>query len=412
MQNWKLEYEIIDKNRNAKDTIRRSASFASYKWKREDLVDRKVIVFGVSRTVPATERVELRKFASNTYTIDDTRDMEEFTSEVSSAVSKILGKDVSGYSHVKMDEKGKITLLAGITEYGTRYSEFHFGAGESSIIRMVIQIESLPDNSLVLVEELENGLHPIATFRMVEYLIDIAERKKVQVVFTTHSNDAILPLPSQAIWSAIDGKVFQGKLDIHALRAITSQIDAKLAIFTEDSFSRDWILAMLNTCENIAVDLIEVHAMNGDGTAVRINKYHNLNPSQKFPSICFIDGDSQQNESEIERVYRLPGECPESYIYDKILDKIGEVCGLLAVSLHKRYEEQERIHTVVMKTRLTNRDPHLLYSQIGKALGFIPEAVVKSAFLSIWTQFYAEQVNRILANIGDILPKENGKTCL
>jgi hypothetical protein len=56
---------------------------------------------------------------------------------------------------------------------------------------------------------------------MVEYLIDVAERKKAQAIFTTHSNDALKPLPSQAIWAAIGNKVFQGKLDIHALRAIT-----------------------------------------------------------------------------------------------------------------------------------------------------------------------------------------------
>ena len=66
--------------------------------------------------------------------------------------------------------------------------------------------ESAPQNSIILIEEIENGLHPVAVRRMVEYLVDVADRKSIQSIFTTHSEDAILPLPSEAIWSSIDGK--------------------------------------------------------------------------------------------------------------------------------------------------------------------------------------------------------------
>lgn len=47
---------------------------------------------------------------------------------------------------------------------------------------MVTIIEAAPPNSLILIEEIENGLHPIATQRMVEYLIEVAERKSVQAI--------------------------------------------------------------------------------------------------------------------------------------------------------------------------------------------------------------------------------------
>ena len=43
-----------------------------------------------------------------------------------------------------------------------QYSEFNFGSGESSVIRMVADIESQRENALVLIEEIENGLHPLA----------------------------------------------------------------------------------------------------------------------------------------------------------------------------------------------------------------------------------------------------------
>lgn len=81
------------------------------------------------------------------------------------------------------------------------------------------------------IEEIENGLHPVATVRMVEYLIDLALRRKIQVIFTTHSNDALKPLPDKAIWAAASGNLYQGKLDIGSLRAISGQIDSQLVVF-------------------------------------------------------------------------------------------------------------------------------------------------------------------------------------
>lgn len=48
-------------------------------------------------------------------------------------ITRILGKDVSEFSVVQSDNYGNITLLSGRTKTGKSYSEFHFGAGESSI---------------------------------------------------------------------------------------------------------------------------------------------------------------------------------------------------------------------------------------------------------------------------------------
>ena len=104
-----------------------------------------------------------------------------------------------------------------------------------------MKLETVPENSLILIEEIENGLHPVATIRMVEYLVELAQRRKIQVVFTTHSNDALKPLPDKAIWAAVNGHIYQGKLDIGSLRAISGQVDAKLVIFVEDSFAKAWV---------------------------------------------------------------------------------------------------------------------------------------------------------------------------
>jgi predicted ATPase len=404
MQNWRFDYEIIDRAVKLNDTIRRSASFKNYKWSREGL-ERPVLIFGVSRTVPATERKEMRRCVSGQFRVAD-EDIRQIDAGVADQVARILDKDVSHFSLVKVDKQGRVTLLAGTTPEGRAYSEFHFGAGESSVIRMAMELELIEENALVLIEEIENGLHPVATVRMVEYLIDLAKRKKIQVIFTTHSNDALRPLPDKAIWAAVNGQLFQGKLDIGSLRAISGQVDSKLVFFVEDSFAKSWVEEALRSVPGIAMDALGVHSMEGDGTAVKVCRHHNIDPSAPQLAVCLIDGDSKQQEDPGNWVFRLPGQSPESFIFDRVLAKLDQVAGELAVALLRPYEEHAKITDVLRTVRNTNRDPHLLYSQVGKSIGLIPEARVREAFIAIWARAYKSEVKELLDAFRAKLPMD------
>lgn len=404
MQNWEIEYDLVDRTLNSKDVVHRTASFKNLKWNR-DALERPVMLFGVARTVPANERTELLKCASNRFTVAVDR-IEDISDTVRTAVSAILGKDITGFRRLRLDAQGRVSLLTGKTSTGSGYSEFHFGAGESSVIRMVSQIETAEENSLILIEEIENGLHPIACIRMVEYLVEAAQRKRLQSVFTTHSNDALLPLPSKAVWVATQDRIFQGKLDIHSLRAITGQINAMLAIFVEDTFARTWVEAVLRHAGGVAIDHIQVHAMEGDGTAVQFNRYHNMNPASSIPSVCVIDGDSSQMESSTDGVFRLPGQVPELHVVGQVMDQWSAYGGKLAVALLQRFEHADAVKKTIETVRLGNRDHHLLFAQIGERLGLIPEATVAAAFCNIWAQAYPMECMSFAAQFADKLPKE------
>lgn len=401
MADWSIEYEIVDRVVNSNDVIRRTASFRQLKWSR-DALSRNVIVFGVARTVPATERADMTRYANSQFKFEESS-RSSFSIEAANAISRILGKDVSGYSEIIIDEKGSITLLAGKTNKGIDYSEFHFGAGESSIIRMVLSIENSSENSLILIEEIENGLHPVATRKMVEYLIEVVERKKLQAIFTTHSNDALSILPDQAIWAAVNNATFQGKLNVESLRAITGQIKKQAAVFCEDNFAKTWIESCLRYSKvaNL-ISKVEVHDLQGDGNAVRINKHHNIDPARMVPSICFIDGDSSQSENPADFVFRLPGAAPESYIFDTILERFSEFGGKLALTLMQPFNATTELEALLLKIRRETSDHHLLYSILGEQLGFLPEQTIKLGFLTIWAQAYPEAAESISAEVAKL----------
>lgn len=403
MANWEIEYEIVDKEQRKGDIIRRTASFRMTRWRRDDFFDRPFLLFGVARTVPASERAELQRCAVNNFEVADDQ-VTTIRPGVATAVEKVLGKDVSKFTEMIVDSRGKVSLLAGRTDDGETFSEFHFGAGESSVIRMIAQIEEAPDQALILIEEIENGLHPVATQRMVEYLIDVAQRKRTQTIFTTHSDDALAALPDLAIWAALDGYVEQGKLRISSLRAITGQVDAKLVIFVEDDFAREWLATCLRYYGNVMLDGVRIEPLSGSGTAVKVHINRKSDPTITVPSVCYLDGDAKEDANEPEGIYKLPGATPELYVFNRVLERIDLLAAKISNSLHLPIDIQANVIRIIKDVAMTNRDPHLLFSQVGGRLGLIAESIVRSAFLALWAQEYPDEVQQIVTPFASMLP--------
>lgn len=403
MQNWSIEYEVIDKALSTRGPISRTARFKEYRWSRDSVLDREVKVFGVDRTLPATERAKLKKAATAAFAA-----LKEVAlpPEVTAHVARILGKPIEGFRQLYVDEAGNVTLFSGRTHKDVEYSEFHFGAGEASVIRIVAEVESAQDGSMILIEEIENGLHPVATRRMVEYLIGVAKRKGCQVLFTTHSNDALAPLPSKAIWAAYNGEVLQGKLDVRALRTITGQIHAKLAIFVEDNFAEMMVITALRVHGGIELDAVKVHGMGGADPAIKVNLQHNIDPTRQFTSVCILDGDQAGRESASDLIFLLPGDSsPEAHVLGRILERLDTVAAKLALRLQLTVHQQERVKEVVRTRALTNWDRHVIWEQIGADLDFQTGSIVAGAFLATWAEEFPEEVNQLVDALGDLLPR-------
>jgi predicted ATPase len=402
MTAWQIEYELIDRDLNQRISVQRTASFPQLKWNRK-AVDREVLIFGVTRTVPATERRELIKAVGSKFKAAREIALSE---PITRNVEMILGKEIQGYERLLVDSSGRVSLFAARDPSGENYSEFHFGAGEASVIRIVSQVEAASDGCMILIEEIENGLHPVATRRIVEYLIDVAKRKSAQVIFTTHSNDALEPLPPRAIWAAYNGEVLQGKLDIRALRTITGQIDASLAIFVEDAFAELMVTTALRYFRGLEVEAVKVHAMGGATPAIQVNDQHNLDPTATFPSISIVDGDKKDVVDPEKKVFALPGDsAPEAYVFDRISAKIDELAAKLTVSMQLPSSMQQRVKEVVRERGLTNRERHVIYSQIGDDLDFTAEYIVQTAFLAVWAQTYPAEVQALVSQFSHLVPK-------
>jgi AAA15 family ATPase/GTPase len=443
MNAWEVEYDVIDKAKNTKGLIRSKVLLNDNQWLREQPFERNVKIFGIVRTVPPIENpfFSHKKILSTHKQNNENQTMSvsevENIDYIKREAEKILGKSLEGFklvnvvfTTIKHQTTKRRTVERKILEDGAvltikrpiepivsttssttnrfiylgenenaQYSEFNFGAGESSVIHMVAEIESQPTNSLVLIEEIENGLHPLAAQRMVEYLIDVSKRKSLQVIFTTHSDYALNILPPEAIWASIDGKLQQGKLTVETLRAISGRVDKKLAIFVEDNFAKNWIEAVLREKIGENFDEVGIYPLLGDGNAVKAHSNHSLNPAIQFHSLCYIDGDSKETDNNKKGVYRLPGDMPEATVFNSVLTNLNENIALLTVACQRPIDKQDTVSNAIKSVSHTNRDAHLLFSQVGVKLSFTSEEIIRGAFLSVWIQENPEESEKMVIPI-------------
>ena len=442
---WTTQYRDQDTLEAGLQTQDLRVDFHNHSNLSESKFTREVRYFGSNRILPPTEspfymrkRLSGRSTGKRGEKTDATVEVLDFESARVEA-EKILGKPLAGFNKtaiqfsetrsrklrpeeqyfdqvlgVEITHKerdvlvGRQLLFTYQISPTKTISEFNFGAGEASILRVVAFIEEAPEQSLILIEEIENGLHPIAVSRFVEYLVDVADRRRLQVIFTTHSEYALEPLPDEAIWSCLNGKTSRGRLSISSLRAISGRFDTEIVIFCEDKFAKDWIEAIVRSSIPEYIPLLSFHFLGGDGKAIAIHKSHNSDPSITSKSICFLDGDSEQVASEKELIFRLPGESPELEVFTKVKESLDRTVALLTVAFHLNISRQDSVKVAILEISATNRDPHLLYAQIGVNLGMIPEDVIKGAFFSVWcsiTQDYLDSVKTtILAEIAKVNP--------
>ena len=90
------------------------------------------------------------------------------------------------YAEVLKLSSDNKALLFATQEGGAAYSELHMAAGERALLRLAQEIAQ-QENALVLIDEVEAGLHPWVQQLLMLQLQQLALRNNLQVIVTTHS---------------------------------------------------------------------------------------------------------------------------------------------------------------------------------------------------------------------------------
>ena len=106
------------------------------------------------------------------------------------AASGILNRQ---YIAVKRGSKGAglrrflvATVSQGSPPVESSYTSHYMGAGEYKVLKLIQEVLAAPPGGLLLIEELEVSIHEAALRRLVLWMIQQANEKDLQIIFSTH----------------------------------------------------------------------------------------------------------------------------------------------------------------------------------------------------------------------------------
>ncbi len=219
-------------------------------------------------------------------------------------ISDILGKE---YTEIKSTEHSFYDRNKGFAiRYKTdkiSYSEAYAGSGETAIVKLVHDLTNVENYSLVLLDEPETSLHPLAQKKLINFILEQIKNKKLQVVISTHSPDIIEGMPEETI------KIFYEKHDtgkINIIENVSSEnafvyightITDKKVIIVEDNLAKMIVEKVIE--QKSDSELFEVKYFPGGESQIKQNEmtvYSKENNSKHF--IAF-DGDQKKEKIDI-----------------------------------------------------------------------------------------------------------------
>ena len=205
-------------------------------------------------------------------------------------------------------------LFAEIEGAGdTHYSEFHMSSGERTIVRISKDISSL-ENALVLIDEVDTGLHPYTQQQAMLELQRSALRQKLQIIVASHSPVVLDSVPPEArIFLDRDhatGQVRREPLyrDIFQ-KALYGQSQDRLSILCEDEVAEGLIRRVLDVL-NVELGLRHQDIIVGRDTG-RDEFPSHVRALGKFGKlsdfIMVLDGDSRAMENKLKTIAEAYG---------------------------------------------------------------------------------------------------------
>ena len=133
------------------------------------------------------------------------------------------------------------------------YSEKNFSLGELCVLKLLLALRDIPENSLLLIDELELALHPRAQIKVFNHLRKLGKEKNLTIIFSTHSISLIKSVPRKILLflqnqSGIISCI-RGCYPTFALGQISSgeEVAPDTIIWVEDDSAQKCVLAMITS---------------------------------------------------------------------------------------------------------------------------------------------------------------------
>lgn len=379
------------------------------KWNDYDTrVRRNVVFLGIERIVPHSERSQSRSY-SKAFKDTPSKGWEK---KVMETVGYILGKTYEDFRYL---DHSKYSLPI-VKSNGVFYSGFNMGAGENALFEIFFTIYSAGDGALLVMDEVELGLHAEAQRRFMERLKDVCLEMHTQVVCTTHSTEIFNCLPNDARFyvEAVNGKtrITQGISSDFAFAKMSSISGLEIDIFLEDDVAKSILLAVLPA----SVRSRATFSVIGSATALARQLAALYVRGETKPVLAIFDGDQKSKESDnashaakmaekakadfpdwfSKHISYLPSETwPEAWLLQKATDALDPLAAVVGT-------EPDELKDIIEYGQQAGK--HNEFHEVAKHLG-LERAQCLQLFTSVICPTFAHELLPVSEAIAGILAK-------
>lgn len=381
------------------------------RWNNYDLrVKRDVVYFGIDRVVPHSEKSVSKSYRKRFKKMDKLG----IEKKVMDLVGKILNNDYSSFVYKKHSKY----RIAVVTQNNYTYSGFNMGAGEDALFEILTTLCLCPNGSLILVDEIELGLHAEAQKKLIEELKKICQEKKVQIICTTHSPTILDSIPPEGrIYIEKTGdskKCIYGISSAYATGKLSGDHSNELHILVEDDVAFSIVTSCLELKTRSRAKVIPI------GSHSAIIRHMAMRRKENFEvnTICFLDGDQSNNKSILinqflknlensnhdeqeekkwlaDRLFFLPGkDWPEKWVLEKSLNNKKDY-----LVSHFGCDEKKVVDLIKKGLR---QDKHDEFYYISKELQLDPD-YARQIFIDNLSKNFSRLLNNVQSTINNSL---------
>ena len=185
-----------------------------------------------------------------------------------------------------------------IKDGATVYSEYAFSLGERLLLNVLDYIDTVPNNSILLIDEIELALHPIAQTRLFDHLRQVSCEKRLKVFLTTHSASLIKHANKVCYLSVNNGVVTAIKdcTPAFVLKDVSADEEKNpdYIIFVEDDMARYFLSSVLrySSVASRRHRICKIVQVGGYPQVMEMTKQFYLIPPFNNRKVCaFLDAD-------------------------------------------------------------------------------------------------------------------------
>jgi len=301
-----VEYKFWQDDRSHK-SLKISRKAISKRWQGyKSCPERCVFFAGIGLYLPMNEKRDFIFCNASRLNISSSNNV---STNIKEWTCKILGQNYNNIASNTVTYSQKIGQVISVQRSGITYSEAHMGCGEGRSQFLINMLETLPEKSLVLIEEPETSLHPSAQHEFGRYLVDVVKRKRHQILLTTHSEFILESLPSKSrIYLKKTNDSIKAIPGLTALQAKSLMSDGHvkaLDVLVEDFYAKEVLCEMIR---RIDPDFLRSIGIHPSGDSDIIAKTVKILKSTGLAVAAVRDADKGPNPRE--NIFKLPGNQP------------------------------------------------------------------------------------------------------